>query len=508
MKAEEKKRVTEASPQLLVTNFGPIEEARLDLKPLTVFIGPSNTGKSYLAILIYALHRYFGERRGSLSWRFHRLPRLLSQIGPSEASSAVHQALEKVLSQEIIKHEVAEYIDVPEDVISFLRSIFLKAGGADLENEITRCFGLKAAALRRKNGSGPTQISVRVPSVNTQESFEHQLVLGERRTTFSTEIPEKISIPLKSEWLNRMTRRWQSLSEAEGLQASTTYLLDHIAEALHAKIYEPFRRPAHYLPADRTGIMHAHKAVFGAVIGNATMAAIRPSRNMPLLSGILADFLETLIMSDEPIFVRRDAERWREPLRDICTEIEKNIMGGSISTERSEAIEYPEFVYTPTGWEESLPLKSASSMVSELSPVVIYLRHQVTPGDVLIIEEPESHLHPAMQVQFTRQLAAIVNAGVRVIVTTHSEWVLEELANLVRLSSLEKSDRTRIADCGVSLDPAQVGAWLFTAEKPPKGSSIKEIGIDDESGLYPADFGDVAIALHNKWAEITSHLEN
>ena len=40
---------------LRVSNFGPIAEAEIDLRPLTVFVGPSNTGKSYLAILIYAL---------------------------------------------------------------------------------------------------------------------------------------------------------------------------------------------------------------------------------------------------------------------------------------------------------------------------------------------------------------------------------------------------------------------------------------------------------------------
>ena len=44
--------------QLSVSNFGPIAKAEIDLRPLTVFVGPSNTGKSYLAILIYALHRF------------------------------------------------------------------------------------------------------------------------------------------------------------------------------------------------------------------------------------------------------------------------------------------------------------------------------------------------------------------------------------------------------------------------------------------------------------------
>ena len=35
--------------QIAVENFGPIEKAEIDLRPLTVFVGESNTGKTYLA---------------------------------------------------------------------------------------------------------------------------------------------------------------------------------------------------------------------------------------------------------------------------------------------------------------------------------------------------------------------------------------------------------------------------------------------------------------------------
>ena len=47
--------------EISVRNFGPIAEADLDLRPLTVFVGPSNTGKTYLSVLIYALHRVFED---------------------------------------------------------------------------------------------------------------------------------------------------------------------------------------------------------------------------------------------------------------------------------------------------------------------------------------------------------------------------------------------------------------------------------------------------------------
>ncbi len=67
--------------QLEVSYFGPIAKANIDLRPLTVFVGPSNTGKSYLAILIYALHKHFGAD----NWMPRRYsPRRLSRYRRGE----------------------------------------------------------------------------------------------------------------------------------------------------------------------------------------------------------------------------------------------------------------------------------------------------------------------------------------------------------------------------------------------------------------------------------------
>ncbi len=40
--------------KISVTNLGPIKQADIDLAPLTVFIGPNNSGKSALAAVVYA----------------------------------------------------------------------------------------------------------------------------------------------------------------------------------------------------------------------------------------------------------------------------------------------------------------------------------------------------------------------------------------------------------------------------------------------------------------------
>ena len=185
--------------------------------------------------------------------------------------------------------------------------------------------------------------------------------------------------------------------------------------------------------------------------------------------------------------------------------IEKDILKGKVLAERAY-VGYPEFLYRPDDWTGDLRMMNTSSMVSELAPVVLYLRHVVGPGEVLIIEEPEAHLHPAMQVEFIRHLAAAVRAGVRIMLTTHSEWVLEELGNLVHLSSLTESHRQGIGGADYALTPEEVGVWLFEPKEQPRGSVVREIPFDADDGGYVSDYEDVAIDTHNDWAGISNRL--
>lgn len=147
-----------------------------------------------------------------------------------------------------------------------------------------------------------------------------------------------------------------------------------------------------------------------------------------------------------------------------------------------------------------------SSMVSELAPIVLYLQEIVRDGDLLIIEEPESHIHPETQVMFAKVIAEIVRHGVRVIVTTHSDWFIDQIGNLVMLSGIPSEGRHQITD-GTALEKSEVGVWLFEEVGEDGSSHVTKIDVDPDTGLYPVDFGRVSDSLYNENATIFNSMQ-
>lgn len=495
---------SEDTSTLEVSNFGPIVEGRVDLRPMTVFVGPSNTGKSYLAILIYAMHKFLGNDSHSRRWsrRFTRQDlgevRQLSKASATAGVQWARDLLERMDSPPLRKQELDRAIVLPPQIVDLLRR-GLESQGELLRNEICRCFGADASDLLRRGVTSDAHVTIRRALSNAPGGVSHRLAL--KAGQLKSQLGEEVNLNMRSAVANRRIRlaaeRLIVTSESDGADRDSLYerrwrterffesLLDLSLPALVGE----FDSPAYYLPADRTGVMHAHNVVVSALIESASMRGLRPTPRMPTLSGVLADFLEQLIEIDAI------PDRRRESRKDRAVDIEKRILRGAVRIEKGEAGNHPRFVYQPEGWKNPLPLMRASSMVSELAPVVLFLRHWVASGNTLIVEEPESHLHPAMQVQLVRELAALVDSGTRVIVTTHSEWLVEELSNIVGRSALSDSH-------SYTLRPDQVGVWLFKPTKRPKGSMIEEVPLD-ESGFFAAGYDDVAASLHNDWAEIS-----
>ena len=82
----------------------------------------------------------------------------------------------------------------------------------------------------------------------------------------------------------------------------------------------------------------------------------------------------------------------------------------------------------------AIPLHLASSSARGLSDLYFFLRHVARKNHLIIIDEPESHLDTANQILLARLLARLVQAGLKVLLTTHSDYLIKELNNLIMLS--------------------------------------------------------------------------
>ena len=488
------------SHRLEVANFGPVSKAELELRPLTVFAGPSNTGKSCIAKLVYALHGYFTRSpTGTRDDRFAEFRRASHRVGSMPGIARrleefVLNPVEESVHSSTLGEEVADLIrlalqvpDIGAVTSDLLLDVF---GAASIDDLILR--GAPDCCFRLSYG----------PSGNSGSSEAFQYVFESAGDKFdcAAVIPSDTGLWLNKGRLFRRTGRgrgllfWPADDDDEFSISHIGLLILLLSLAQHATAGS-LSFPVWYLPAGRSGIIEARAAILGSAIDRMGENGPRKHGHVP---GIVREFLRNIFVELPWGTVGSQVS---EPLAEL---LEQRILGGQVRAEAPAKAASPVIAFRPDGWDRDLPLGQASSLTTQMIPLVLYLRHYATPGSTIIIEEPEAHMHPAMQVRFMTAIAGVVAAGVRVLMTTHSEWILSALANIVRASELSGHRREGLA-AGGALERGSVGAWLF--EPGDVGSTTSEIALDSESGMYDAGFPDISRALYDEWATIDSRLQ-
>ncbi|GAB1442449.1 hypothetical protein MASR2M39_12840 [Ignavibacteriales bacterium] len=169
--------------------------------------------------------------------------------------------------------------------------------------------------------------------------------------------------------------------------------------------------------------------------------------------------------------------------------MESNLLEGAVHFNPDEG----KLIYKSSVFDSSYDLSVVSSMVAEISLIAGYFKFVVNDivleksplGSVnafkqhplIFIEEPEAHLHPEVQVKLMEYFVRLANLGVKIIITTHSDYMLGKLSNIL------------IAN---EIDPEKVGSYLLKmGEKGSSGDSqlmkATKNGIEDHIFLETAD---------------------
>lgn len=184
----------------------------------------------------------------------------------------------------------------------------------------------------------------------------------------------------------------------------------------------------------------------------------------------------------------------------LAEEIENNILQGHIHISDTGELQF-----SPKNSENlSLPVHLSASFIKNLSGLLIYLRHQAEEGELLIIDEPELGLHPDNQILLARIFARLVNNGIRLLISTHSDYIIRELNNLIMLSSDKAGIKQNSAKWGYKEDekikPEIVGAYLFDFDKKENSRVVvKPLDVNEKG--FEVETIDRAINLLNENSE-------
>ena len=501
-----------------VEDFGPIVSGTVELKPLTIFVGPSNTGKSYMATLVYALERSLGRRatepyegfvnyetlkyaKGDTTGLFQGLKsklgvddRIASEIG-SWAENWVSGAGETAEPQvATLPREVQSLVERHME-----RSV--RSAGKLLGEELQRCYGPMSDIRRRGSGATGLRIAVERDAPLLRASYE----ADEDSLTPSPESEWDVSttpVITAKKTIDGVRAVEGRLSPESQVTFESLVFQSLVIEAAADTLFADFIDTCYYLPAARSGIALGHKAIAGSIIRRSSSPGPLDGAVLP---GIVADFIAHMLEMEQfagwrggEISAMRRA--WRT--QDVVDFMEREVLRGKVRIDPDRDATRPTTLYEPFEGQPDagrFPVDRTSSMVSELAPVVLFLRHLAWPGNLVVLEEPESHLHPASQRQMARAIVRLVNAGMKVIITTHSDYFVGQINNLLKLShassgKLRKEGYTA-EDC---LKPDDLSAYHFRMDEGLGGSVVDKLEIDPGFGIDEQEFASVSEALYEE----------
>ena len=291
--------------QIRVLDYGPIADAQIDLRPLTIFVGPSNTGKSYLAILIYTLHRFFNSDSSSPTQAESSLARYLFDRGykshidvdVAEASQNLKTLSDWVAHLENIYSDGQRYT-LPTSLGNLIRPLLELDSEKNelLRNDLARCFGAGDTEwLSRYGSTSGAQILLTYGAEASTQSIEEPLSIRFSLTGKKHRLPASVSgtLPLEisSDHARDLIGIFRLMFPYPADQSSDSgrawmILAYRLASLVWASTVEPLDRTAYYLPAGRTGMMQTSQLVIASMINAAVSTGPRTDRTPPRLPGV------------------------------------------------------------------------------------------------------------------------------------------------------------------------------------------------------------------------------
>lgn len=442
--------------KMIVEDFGKIKHAEIETAPFMLFVGDNNSGKSYLLSLLWGIRnigitRLIGitnilqtEESYTLeNWLTEQI-QLVKKTGKHEVLlTEVHELLNSVLNDGLnrYKNKLAGWIFNSQDIP--IGHVEIKIG--DLSKEILHF-----------------QVEAEMLFMFTDEKY-------------------KISVPK---------------SVYEGIEHPDAkdykwFLIRAIYCCLLGIEFDDNGDDNIYLPAARTGFMLT-KDIINKIGRKNTFNITDEKEDIVPFTRPINQFLD--VMNDLTV-EKKGADKYS----GIAGDIEETMAEGTVEI---NMVPNKEVLYVPQGKKKGMPLRVVSAVVTELSPLILLLKHR-QQLDSFYYEEPEMCLHPQLQQKMGRILGRIVNAGIKMTITTHSDIILQHINNMIKLAKHPQCEELcKKLGYGKSdlLDSGQIKVYQFESKNNRK-TVVRELVCGDNGFVIPT-FNDALDRIMDESYEI------
>jgi predicted ATPase len=471
-------------------NFGPILYFEFDLeKDLHIIYGENNVGKSYAIAVVYLIIKNLKTSFSTLTYFRH--------FSYSRETSAISELADFIYRQRNSGKKKKDEIDISDKFNNFLKKIFEEIFVQALRTSIENSF---SDVNNKFNKKEKTEVILSFPKFKIALSLlDEKWVVSE----FNYDIPVFVKYIEKGDVDNQSQAERQKYIYVKRtytrLEAVKEELSNKLTISFEGILYEIWNhaKSIHFLPASRSGLYQGLTALppILAKLSQVRYTLGGNSLEIPALPEPVSDYFLTLsnvrTSKEETIYTQ------------LAKLIEQDVLGAEIVFNgESSKIEYHN-----RGINLKLDLSETSSMISEVAPIVAYLKFIINnsrtadffpflhrrinekSSHLMFIEEPEAHLHPKMQVKMMEVFAAMVNENIKIVMTTHSDFLKDKLTNLL----LSKA-----------LSPKQVASYHFVMGE--QGSYDAGDMRATEDGIEDHNFASVAEALYEERLKIYESL--
>ncbi len=421
--------------------LGLLDEADLELADLTIICGENNTGKTYATYAVYGFLR---------SWRRLLLQVLESLLITTEQNTGSY----KIDLQVWFSGKLNEYLAQLGKLYSAMLPEIFAANAAFFQN-VQFCCHLQEEVHDF-----------------THVTYQNAITHGQSGKVLAT---------LRKEPGSRILEVLIASDATDSLTPSG--LRDFIADAIGDIVFAPCLPDVFIASAERTGVAIFRKELdlsrdfMIEKIGMSSASKLGDS--FRLMDNISTGY--ALPVKDNINFVRRleSLDRHTGALAAANPGLINDfnaLLGGSYRVIQGKGLFYRPNDLGAEGVDTGFTMSESSSCVRALLDIGFYLRCVVKPGDVFMIDEPELNLHPKNQRAFARLIVRMVNAGLKVFLTTHSDYLVKEFNTLIMLA--QKTEHTKVMQATHGymdeelLDPQRVRLYMTSTElKPATGKS-------------------------------------